>query len=330
MNGLNLLQTLFAGQMDGERGLKSLQDPENIAFMEALLETDALQGSGLTLDDLKAWLAGEGGKGLPLPAAFLQAGDGSGPESPIIPANAELDADPAAAPVELRADLSALGQKAGLDAALPANARSSAELSGQQLAARLAVLEQLQSRRQDGEAPVRSAPRVDVEGLQGLQSYAQTSQLVDQGSRAAPLPTFIVGTPMDQSGWGQALGERLVMLAKDGLQQARLQINPRELGPVEVNISMKDDKTTIHFLAQHAVTRDALEAELPRLRVMMQENGFEHLDVNVGRDDGRGLAERDGDERRNGDGSAGGGEAAATGENPENRSRPLGLIDQYA
>ena len=341
MNGLNLLQTLFAGQLTDGKALKTLQDPENRGFLEALLETDLLRDSGLTVEDLEAWIADAGGKGLPPAAALLQP---AGPEAegefadsaPVlerpamdpVAADEGMPLDEDLRSLELAAPIQPSGEGLGAGAG---EQRSVAEASGQQLAARLAFLDQLQVRRQLGAAQSgETGARRESEGLPGLQSYAQTSQLVDGGPRAVPLPTFSVGTPMDQSGWGQALGERLVMMAKQDVQHARIQLNPRELGPLEVNISMKDDKTTIHFMAQHAVTREALEAELPRLRIMMQENGFENLDVNVGRDEGRQLAgegqEQDsrdagGEDETAGDDNAGQSELAA---------RPRGLVDHYA
>ena len=80
--------------------------------------------------------------------------------------------------------------------------------------------------------------------------------------------------PVQQSGWDQAMGERVVWMARSNIQQAQIQLNPRELGPIEIKISMQNDQTHVNFVAHHATTREAIEAALPRLREMLGEQGL--------------------------------------------------------
>jgi len=348
MNGLHTLQALMGGQgsaqtgqAGGQTGLKDLENPENRAFLETLLETEGLAGSGMTLEDLQALLAGDVGNSLPPLAAAGQAmpllqplQDQNQQAQGINPGlnpglnqglGQDMPRQAAAGKQELRQDMlrGGLGSQAGQD--------------GDKLAARLALMDQLQMKRvlsnqaQASGGGVRQEP--DAASL--LQSYTQTSQSLDAPPRgASPMPSFTVGTPMDQNGWGQAMGERLVMLAKQDVQQARLQLNPRELGPVQVSILVKDDAATLTFTAMHAVTREALDAELPRLRQMLQDNGFDDVTITVNQEDNRGLAGRNGEDQDGKEGRSGLSDDDSaeqdSGTGTAEGSRHVGLIDHYA
>lgn len=93
---------------------------------------------------------------------------------------------------------------------------------------------------------------------------------------AASVPVAMtLAVPVQQQGWGEAMGERVVWMARSNIQQAQIQLNPRELGPIEIKISMQNDQTNVNFVAHHATTRDALEAAIPRLRDMFNQQGLD-------------------------------------------------------
>ncbi|MGI9235294.1 MAG: flagellar hook-length control protein FliK [Woeseiaceae bacterium] len=86
--------------------------------------------------------------------------------------------------------------------------------------------------------------------------------------------TDLIGTPVRDVAWGERIGDRVVMMAGNHLKQAEIRLTPAELGPLRVQVSVDDGATHVTFHAQHAVTRDALEQALPRLREMLAENGL--------------------------------------------------------
>jgi flagellar hook-length control protein FliK len=92
-------------------------------------------------------------------------------------------------------------------------------------------------------------------------------------------------TPPGQPGWDDALGERVLWMTGNGLKNAELRLNPAELGPVRVQISVDDGNATVSFSAQHPLTRDAIEQALPRLREMLADQGLslQNADVSAGR-----------------------------------------------
>src|SRR5690606_7458800 len=57
--------------------------------------------------------------------------------------------------------------------------------------------------------------------------------------------------------------------------EARIKLNPPELGAVDVKISLVDDKTFVHLTAATAAARDELTQGLPRLRELFVASGIE-------------------------------------------------------
>lgn len=79
-----------------------------------------------------------------------------------------------------------------------------------------------------------------------------------------------VGAP----GWDAALGQKVAWLVNQRHQVAEMQLNPPNLGPLEVKITIANDQASALFVSHHAAVRDAIEAALPRLREMLAENGI--------------------------------------------------------
>lgn len=127
-----------------------------------------------------------------------------------------------------------------------------------------------------------------------------------------PLPVIAqppgIATPLNQAGWDQALANRVMWLVNNGSQTAQLQLNPPELGPLNIRISINQDQASIVFSSQHGAVREAVEAALPRLRDFLQEQGLTLAQADV---TDRGLARQDEDpgRQRHGDGALEGLEA---------------------
>lgn len=88
-------------------------------------------------------------------------------------------------------------------------------------------------------------------------------------------------TPVGSQAWADELGGRLTLMTEQGKQTASLRLSPEHLGPLEVKISVTDDKATVWFGAAHADTRAALEQALPRLRELFLAQGMSLTDAGV-------------------------------------------------
>ena len=109
-----------------------------------------------------------------------------------------------------------------------------------------------------------------------------------QINRQEPLPANTavatlpaVGVRLGQPGWDAAFSQRVTWAATNNQQVAQLQLNPPNLGPVEVRITIVNDQTNAVFVSPHASVRDAIEAALPRLREMLADSGLTMGNVNV-------------------------------------------------
>lgn len=93
-------------------------------------------------------------------------------------------------------------------------------------------------------------------------------------STDASLPTFTIGESVDGDGFAYAVGARITVMVRDGVQEARLHLHPSELGPVTVKIEVDGNAARIDFLAQAPMTRQSLESSMPSLAASLREHGL--------------------------------------------------------
>lgn len=138
--------------------------------------------------------------------------------------------------------------------------------------------------------------------------------------------TARVGT----AGWNDGVAQQVTLMVKDGEQTAQLRLDPPDLGPLEVHLSLEGDEqgvAHVQFVSAHAPVRDALEAALPQLRAALAGSGIMLGQATVGEQSGRGEPQ-DGPRRTAGrtggrSGEDGGAPAAVT-------IRRSGLVDTFA
>jgi flagellar hook-length control protein FliK len=116
----------------------------------------------------------------------------------------------------------------------------------------------------------------DVSGLlSGMQRLNGTAS-------SGLMPTLPVSTPVGHTGWANELGQRVSWLAQGEMREAQLQLNPRSLGPVDVRIAYgHDQQLNVSFSAANPVAREALDAALPRLREMFDQQGLNLAGANI-------------------------------------------------
>ena len=99
---------------------------------------------------------------------------------------------------------------------------------------------------------------------------------------AQALPVLNVATPVGQQGWSNEMSQRVSWMAGSEVREAQLQLHPRHLGPLEVRISFgQEHQLNVNFTVSNAMAREAVDAALPRLREMLEQQGMNLADANV-------------------------------------------------
>lgn len=81
---------------------------------------------------------------------------------------------------------------------------------------------------------------------------------------------------MQHPGWPEAFAQRVTWTVNERLQSAQLHLNPPELGPVEVQVTLNREEASLLFVAAQGSVRNAIEQALPVLRENLLQAGI-HL-----------------------------------------------------
>lgn len=158
-----------------------------------------------------------------------------------------------------------------------------------------------------------------------------------QPTLSTPAPNIQLKVPTGMTpanpGWSQAVSERVVWVAGQQLQSATIQLDPPELGSLQIKLQVSQEQVSVTFTSPHGVVRDAVEQSIPRLREMLAEQGLD-LGESFVNDQ---SADQD---RRGSDHSANGEYASGDGYNGQNDTdllasgnaigSNLNLVDYYA
>ncbi|WP_325893184.1 flagellar hook-length control protein FliK [Grimontia sp. NTOU-MAR1] len=89
-----------------------------------------------------------------------------------------------------------------------------------------------------------------------------------------------------QSKWGeqmmQVLQDRVTLQAQQNMQEARIRLDPPDLGKLDLLVRVEGDRLSVNINANTVATREALVQISERLRAELQNQNFVHVDVNVG------------------------------------------------
>ncbi|MDT8364508.1 MAG: flagellar hook-length control protein FliK [Nitrosomonas sp.] len=111
-------------------------------------------------------------------------------------------------------------------------------------------------------------------------------------SNVSPATTSVsVSSALGDSAWPDEFSQKITWLATQRLQTAELKLHPAHLGPIEVLLKITNEQgvqqLTAQFASHNPLVREAIEANLPRLREIMAESGISLTDTSVGADSPR-------------------------------------------
>lgn len=98
---------------------------------------------------------------------------------------------------------------------------------------------------------------------------------------ANAVPTFRVNAPVDSPEFSQNVANHVSTMFDSNVNTAKLQVNPPALGPIEVRIAIQGDHAQVWMASHSAMTRDALQEAAPKLREMLNSQGFAQVSVDI-------------------------------------------------
>ena len=155
-------------------------------------------------------------------------------------------------------------------------------------------------------------------------SATDMSQQLRVAASPDPGPQRTLHHSVGTSAWADELGTRMLLMSDRGQHSASLRLNPENLGPLEVRISVRDDQASVWFGASQSDTRAALEQALPRLRELFASQGLSLADTGVHHEAPRDQGKP---QTTGGESLSGPGETEVT---TATIAVKLGLVDAYA
>ncbi|BBT39296.1 Flagellar hook-length control protein [Pseudomonas putida] len=109
-----------------------------------------------------------------------------------------------------------------------------------------------------------------------------TQAATPKTANAVPPSPLHQPLPMNQNAWAEGLVNRVMYLSSQNLKSADIQLEPAELGRLDIRVNVAADQSTqVTFISGHAGVRDALDSQVHRLRELFAQQGLAQPDVNV-------------------------------------------------
>ena len=272
-------------------------------------------------------------------SGLLRGVTGTGPEAAQAPAEPGLTAA-TQAPAGQTAGTTASAKDATSTAPLPGGTEALAAASQpptpSRLQAELSALMAAQPERTQGSEEAGLTALPETAPLTAPASAAMVDFQLARSEAAAPTHRALLASHPQEAAFAGDLAAEVKLLVSGGLQQAELRLNPAELGPIHIQLSVTAQTADISFAAAHSMTREGIAQSLPQLRDMLASQGLQLGQAGVsGGQDGQQQQQQahQAEQARRGQahpqgGRAGTGSVAMTG--LATVRAPRGMLDLYA
>ena len=180
----------------------------------------------------------------------------------------------------------------------------------------------------------------EADALDGINRAAAQSHAASAALTARPVAGAVQpdSVPFGHQNWGQSMVERVMWMSSQNLRSVEIQLDPAELGPLEIHIQNRGQELQVQFVSQNPGVREALEAQMHRLREMFAGQGLDQAEVTVAdrsageqaRQEQEQLAERGSAPAVGAGGTVDTAEAELSEQLVERATQPLrGLVDYY-
>jgi flagellar hook-length control protein FliK len=193
------------------------------------------------------------------------AGVGSGlPTKPDFKADDGLAAD----------DSSKLGTPADTGSPAPAPGDNAQALAGSVAAGSHAALPMATTFATDNNSP-------STAGIHALGNLTATAPVVPAGATGGT-HSLAMNSPAGSSGFAKELGQQITWLSGQDVKQAQIRLNPQDLGPLDVKVSVEHGRVDVSFITQHPDATAAVQQSLGQLHQMLGGQGLSLGHATVG------------------------------------------------
>lgn len=174
--------------------------------------------------------------------------------------------------------------------------------------------------------PLAREPAATSSAVPANEAAARALESLTPAGRSFVVQSGVANT-VGHPQWSQAVGDRVLWLAAQNITSAELRLDPPELGPMQVRVTVQHEQVQVTFSSPHAAVREALDQGATRLREMFNEQG---LNLNVDVSDQSLSRRQEGEDsprgRRNGEADLSAEEAVVA----EVAIQQMRLVDHYA
>lgn len=198
--------------------------------------------------------------------------------TPALAAGQHSTEDAAEPVVELSLDSEEVLELAdGVEPELFATAKTDVKPDMAQLVAQMAAQDKSDARAPQSAAAIET--KLGVDGTAMRTDALMRSEAVQAATATRQIPSGPLS--MQQPGWSKELTDKVMWMSSQNLKTADIQLNPAELGRLDIRIQMTGEQTQVSFVSAHAGVRESLEGQAFRLREMLAQQGMQDVDVNV-------------------------------------------------
>lgn len=165
--------------------------------------------------------------------------------------------------------------------------------------------------------------------LSALGNLTATAPSVPAGATAGSAHNLSMDAPVGSSGFAKELGQQITWISGQDVKQAQIRLNPQDLGPLDVKVSVEHGRVDVAFMTQHPAATAAVQQSLDQLHQMLGGQGLSLGQATVGQHAQQQFGAQHGQQAQ---ASAGSGAADETADTPVAVATrvAVGLVDAFA
>jgi len=124
----------------------------------------------------------------------------------------------------------------------------------------------------------------DNEGIRASQSFeAMMSNVTSEISQSQKSIVALQSESIAvyKKDFANAVKDKVMVMINQKIQQVEIQLDPAELGSMNIRINLQNEQAVVSFMVQNQQTKEAVEENIDKLKNMLAESGVDVGDANI-------------------------------------------------